>query len=96
MSLRRVVPREFAIALVGLLTAGCEEGGDGDVMPSPSQPPGTPSTAPSSTPLPTASEAQQQANLAACVRAQERSRQPDGAPAVKVYSIAGLTIIRVR
>ena len=88
MSLRRVVARMSAIALVGAITVGCEEGGDGDVMPSSSQPPGTPSATPPPSPIQTATEAEHQANLA-CIRAQERSRQPDGTPAVKVYFHCG-------
>jgi hypothetical protein len=84
MRLTRVVAQRAAIALVGVVTTvGCETGGDGDVMPSPSsQRPGTPSTTP---PPGLPVEEAEQANLAACVRAQERSRQTDGTPAVKVY-----------
>jgi hypothetical protein len=88
MRLTRVVAQRAAIALVGVVTTvGCETGGDGDVMPSPSsQRPGTPSTTPPPS-LPV--EEAEQANLAACVRAQERSRQTDGTPAVKVYFHCG-------
>jgi hypothetical protein len=87
MSLRRVVAS--AIAVAGVIAVGCEKGGDGDVMPSPSQRPGTPpATAPPS-PYQTVTAAEHQANLAACSRAQERSRQPDGTSAVKVYFHCG-------
>ena len=89
MSLRRVVARMSAIALVGVITVGCENGGGGDVIPSPSQRPGTPSATPSSSPDRTVTGADHQANLAACIRAQERSRQPDGTPAVMVYFHCG-------
>lgn len=85
VSLRRVVARMSAVALVGVITVGCEKGRDGDVMPSSSPRPGTPSPSP----IRTATEAEHQTNLAACIRAQERSRQPDGTPAVKVYFHCG-------
>ena len=89
MSLRRVVARMAAMALVGVVTVGCEPGGDGDVMPSPSSHrPGTPSATPSSSPYRTVTEAEQ-ANLAAWIRAPERSRPTDGTPAVKVYFHCG-------
>ena len=88
MSLRRVGARASAIVLVGVLTVGCENGGDNEVTPSPSQPPGTASATSSTSPSRTSTEAEDQA-LAACIRAQERSRQPAGTPAVKVYFHCG-------
>lgn len=90
MNLRRVVGRLAAIAVVGVVTVGCETGGDGDVIPTPSsRRPGTQSATPSPSPSRTVTEAEQQADLAACIRAQERSRQTDGTPAVKVYFHCG-------
>lgn len=86
--IRRVVARASVIVLVGVLAVGCEKGGDSRVTPNSSQPPGTPSATPSPNPNPTTTEAEHQANLA-CIRAQERSRQPDRTPAVKVYFHCG-------
>ena len=89
LSPRRMIALVALAALVGVVTAGCERG-DGDaVLPRPSETTGTPAASPAPSPYRTVTEAEHQASLAACTRAQERSRQRDGTPVVKVYFRCG-------